>query len=71
MGKEIKLTPGYDPDKFRDKLCEQGQKIRATMSRKEYIQYINDEARKSPLFRKFENENESKKTVGVLNRLCN
>ncbi|MCL2064336.1 MAG: hypothetical protein FWG98_08195 [Candidatus Cloacimonetes bacterium] len=64
MSKEIELKPGYDPDKYRDKLCEQGRRIRETMSSHEYIQYINEEARKSPLFTKFENEDEALKPSG-------
>ena len=62
--KRIKLKPGYDPDKYRNKLCEQGRRIRETMSSQEYIKYINDEARKSPLFKKYENGDEALKTSG-------
>ena len=53
---KIKLKSGYNPDKYRDELCAIGKKIRKTMSRREYLIYINEIARKSPLFRKFENE---------------
>ncbi|MCL2064338.1 MAG: hypothetical protein FWG98_08205 [Candidatus Cloacimonetes bacterium] len=46
MGKKkIKLIPGYNPDKYRDELCEQGNKIRATMTSEEYINYINEKAK--------------------------
>ena len=42
MEKQIKLTPGYDPDKYRDELCKKGQRIRSTMTSQEYITYINE-----------------------------
>jgi len=61
MKTKIILKSGYDPDKYRDELCAIGQKIRETMTRREYLIYINEKARKSPLFRKFENEDEALK----------
>ena len=61
MATKIKLKPGYDPDKYRDELCAIGQKIRKTMTPREYLIYINEKARKSPLFTKFENEDEALK----------
>ncbi|MCL2064014.1 MAG: hypothetical protein FWG98_06540 [Candidatus Cloacimonetes bacterium] len=42
MSKEIRLKPGYDPDKYRDELCKRGEKIRSTMTSQEYITYINE-----------------------------
>ena len=45
MREEIKLTPGYDPDKYRDELCKKGQSIRSTMTSQEYINYINERAK--------------------------
>ena len=58
MTTKIDLKPGYDPDKYRDELCEKAQLIRETMSLRDYMIYINEKARKSPLHKKFENENE-------------
>ena len=63
MSNEITLTPGYDPDKYPDVLCERSQKIRNFMSLRDYIIYINEKGRKSPLYKKPENENERMKNT--------
>ena len=53
MKKEIELIPGYDPDEFRNQLCEKGEKIRKTMSQQEYLIYINEKAKKLCPHREF------------------
>ncbi|MCL2064015.1 MAG: hypothetical protein FWG98_06545 [Candidatus Cloacimonetes bacterium] len=61
METKIKLKPGYDPDKYRDKLCEIFNKNQGTMTMRDYMIYRSEKLRKSPLFRKFENEDEALK----------
>ena len=61
MSDEIKLKSGYDPDKYRDKLCEIFNKNQGSMTLREYLIHRNEKARQSPLFTKFENEDEALK----------
>jgi len=42
MSKEIKLKLGYDPDKYRDKLCEIFNKNQGSMSIEEYLIFGNE-----------------------------
>ena len=46
MRDEVKLKPGYDPDKYRDKLCEIFNKNQGSMSIQEYLAYRNEKVRK-------------------------
>jgi len=62
--KEIKLNPGYDPDKYRDELCELSFKNQGTMSYREFMMLRNEMVRRSPLFKKYENEDEALKPNG-------
>ena len=61
MSKAIELKPGYDPDKYRDELCELSIKNQGTMSYREFMMLRNERVRKSPLFKKYENEDEALK----------
>ena len=40
MKKQIKLIPGYDPDKYRDELCEISWKKSRAKTIEEHIKYI-------------------------------
>ena len=52
MSKEIELTPGYNPDKYRDEICERMQKIRKSMTDKEFLDYVNRYGCKDNLYKR-------------------
>ena len=45
MQQKIKLTPGYDPDKYRDELCEIFNLEQGTMPLRDYLILINEKVR--------------------------
>jgi len=52
MDRTIILTPEYDPDKYRDELCEIYINEQGSMTDHEYMIFRNERVRNSPLFKK-------------------
>jgi len=51
MSEKIKLKPGYDPDKYRDELCEIYNREQGSMTDHEYMVFRNERVRNSPFFK--------------------
>jgi len=54
MSSEIKLKPGYDPDKYRDELCEISWIKSGAKTLEEYLLYMKEKHRKFSEQRKTE-----------------
>ena len=61
MEKEFILTDGYDPDKYRDDLCESSWKESGAKTIKQHFKYLMEQERK--LIEKLNAEAQKKKVV--------
>jgi len=61
MEKEIVLTDGYDPDKYRDDLCERSWKESGAKTVKQHLKYLMKKERE--FMEKFNTEAQKKKVV--------